>query len=151
MTGIAATCPTKRLGEVGSSGSRKPRGRSPTSANLTTSVCEESLCRSSLSRLSRRDLRTQPGVSTPGKPPPQRPALKGRKIFGIDALFDQLLQAKDTALPPFSISKPLRGCNSDLAQCSNTPVLHHSAWPDSRTRTTTSTSTKRLVRAGSFT
>jgi hypothetical protein len=32
------------------------------------------------------------------------------------------------------------GCNSDLAQYSHTPILHHSAWPDSRTRT------KRLVR-----
>jgi hypothetical protein len=27
------------------------------------------------------------------------------------------------------------GCNSKLAQYSNTPILHHSAWPDSRTRT----------------
>src|SRR5260221_210139 len=40
---------------------------------------------------------------------------------------------------------PLRGCNSDLAQYSNTPALHHSARPDSRTRTTTRTRTKRLV------
>src|SRR5260221_14636091 len=45
---------------------------------------------------------------------------------------------------------PLRGCNSDLAQYSNTPSLHHSARPDSRTRTTTRTRTKRLVRAGHF-
>jgi hypothetical protein len=44
-----------------------------------------------------------------------------------------------------SIPNPLRGCNSDLAQYSNTPTLHHSAWPDSRTRTTTRTRTKRLV------
>jgi len=43
-----------------------------------------------------------------------------------------------------SIFNPLRGCNSNLAQYSNTPALHHSAWPDSRTRT------KRLVRAGSW-
>ena len=59
---------------------------------------------------------------------------------------------------------PLRGCNSDLAQYSNTPArnasrsdaggptLHHSAGPDSRT--TTRTRTKRLVNfgavAGSF-
>src|SRR5260221_7697342 len=32
-------------------------------------------------------------------------------------------------------------------QYSHTPILHHSAWPDSRTRTTTRTRTKRLVRA----
>jgi len=42
---------------------------------------------------------------------------------------------------PFSTPNPLRGSNSDLAQYSNTPALHHSARPDSRTRTTTSTST----------
>jgi hypothetical protein len=46
---------------------------------------------------------------------------------------------------PFSIPNPQRRCDSDLAQYSHTPILHHSAWPDSRTRTTTST--KRLVRA----
>jgi hypothetical protein len=28
---------------------------------------------------------------------------------------------------PFSVSNPLRGCNSDLAHYSNTPILHHSA------------------------
>jgi hypothetical protein len=50
---------------------------------------------------------------------------------------------------PFGASNPLRGCNSDLAQYSHTPILppatlrvamragHHSAWPDSRTRTST--------------
>jgi len=38
------------------------------------------------------------------------------------------------------------GCNSQLAQYSNTPILHHSAWPDSRTRTRTRTRTKRLTR-----
>jgi hypothetical protein len=38
---------------------------------------------------------------------------------------------------PSSTSNPLRGCNSDLAQYSHTPTLHHSAWPDSRTRTRT--------------
>jgi hypothetical protein len=43
---------------------------------------------------------------------------------------------------PFSTSNPLRGCNSDFAQYSHTPILHHSAWPDSRTRTTTRTRTK---------
>jgi hypothetical protein len=37
------------------------------------------------------------------------------------------------------------GCNSKLAQYSNTPILHHSAWPDSRTSTTTRTRTKRLT------
>ena len=55
-----------------------------------------------------------------------------------------------TLCRPFSISKPLRGCNSDLAHYSNTPILHHSTGPDSRTRTTTRTRTKRLVRAGHF-
>jgi hypothetical protein len=45
---------------------------------------------------------------------------------------------------PSSIPNPaVAGCNSNLAQYSNTPTLHHSAWPDSRTRTTTRT--KRLV------
>src|SRR5258708_11689846 len=49
------------------------------------------------------------------------------------------------------------GCNSQLAEYSNTPgrkasrsdaggpILHHSARPDSRTRTTTRTRTKRLT------
>ena len=52
---------------------------------------------------------------------------------------------------------PLRGCNSNLAQYSNTPArnasrsdaggptIHHSACPDPRTKTTTRT--KRLVSA----
>src|SRR5258707_7341435 len=56
---------------------------------------------------------------------------------------------------PSSIPNPLRGCNLDWAQYSNTParnasrsdaggpILHHSARPDSRTRTTTRTRTKR--------
>src|SRR5260370_10808666 len=51
---------------------------------------------------------------------------------------------------PEGISNPLRGCNSDVTQYSNTPTLHHSARPDSRTRTTTRMRTKRLVRAGHF-
>jgi len=39
---------------------------------------------------------------------------------------------------PFSNPNPAdAGCNSDLVQYSNTPILHHSAWPDSRTRTRT--------------
>src|SRR5258707_15415044 len=50
--------------------------------------------------------------------------------------------------PRFQHPYPLRGCNSDLAQYSITPSLHHSARPDSRTRTTTRTRTKRPVRAG---
>jgi hypothetical protein len=37
------------------------------------------------------------------------------------------------------------GGNSDNAQYSSTPKLHHSAWPDSRT--TTRTRTKRLTSA----
>jgi hypothetical protein len=42
---------------------------------------------------------------------------------------------------PFGIPNlAVARCNSDLAQYSNTPALHHSAWPDSRTRTTTRTS-----------
>src|SRR5260221_10054094 len=40
---------------------------------------------------------------------------------------------------PHEHPNQLRGCNSDLAQYSNTPSLHHSARPDSRTRTTTRT------------
>jgi hypothetical protein len=39
-------------------------------------------------------------------------------------------------------SNPLRGCNSDLAQYSHPPTLHHSAWPDSRTTTRTRTRTR---------
>src|SRR5260221_10043473 len=35
---------------------------------------------------------------------------------------------------PASIPNPLSECNSDLAQYSTTPTLHHSAWPDSRTK-----------------
>src|SRR5260370_33960606 len=47
---------------------------------------------------------------------------------------------------PFSTSNPADACcNSDLAQYSHTPILHHSAWPDSRTRPTTRTRTKRFV------
>jgi predicted dehydrogenase len=49
---------------------------------------------------------------------------------------------KLTSNVPFTIPNPLGGCNSDKAQYSKTPALHHSAWPDSRTRTRT----KRLVR-----
>ena len=51
---------------------------------------------------------------------------------------------KLTSNVPFTIPNPLGGCNSDKAQYSKTPALHHSAWPDSRT--TTRTRTKRLVR-----
>jgi len=44
----------------------------------------------------------------------------------------------DTQNRPESTSNPAdAGCNSQLAQYSNTPILHHSAWPDSRTRTRT--------------
>ena len=42
----------------------------------------------------------------------------------------------------FSIHNPLSGCSSDLAQTVHSPIPHHSAWQDSRTRTTTSTRTK---------
>lgn len=31
---------------------------------------------------------------------------------------------------PFSVPNPPRGCNSDSAQYSITPLLHHSAWPE---------------------
>jgi hypothetical protein len=45
---------------------------------------------------------------------------------------------------PESTSNPADGgCNSPNAQYSSSPILHHSAWPDSRTRATTRTSTKR--------
>ena len=96
--------------------------------------------------LSRRGKRTQPGVSTPGidKITP-RPVGAAEGDF---ALPNREPDLRLTICRPFSISNPLRGCNSDLAQCSNTPVLHHSAWPDSRT--TTSTRTNRLVRACSW-
>src|SRR5258708_1472859 len=42
---------------------------------------------------------------------------------------------------PSSSPTPLLGCNTDLAQYSNTPILHHSARPT--IRTTTRTRTKR--------
>src|SRR5258708_30376335 len=42
---------------------------------------------------------------------------------------------------PSSIPNPLRGCNSDLAQSSNTPMLKHPARPS--ISTTTRTRTKR--------
>jgi hypothetical protein len=42
-----------------------------------------------------------------------------------------------------SIFNPLRGCNSDKAQYSNTQVLHHPSCPKSST--SRSTSTKRLM------
>ena len=44
---------------------------------------------------------------------------------------------------PESTSNPLRGCNSEKTQYSDTPVLQHSARKESRTRTRT----KRLTRA----
>jgi hypothetical protein len=37
-------------------------------------------------------------------------------------------------LSPYRTPNPaVLGCNSELAQYSNTPAHHHSAWPDSRT------------------
>jgi len=92
--------------------------------------------------LSRRDNRTQPGVLTPGTDK-QGASPEGAKEFRPVV---RLLAASlgTTLYRPFSTPNPLRGCNSDLAQYSNTPALHHSARPDSRTRTRT----KRLVRAG---
>jgi methylglyoxal synthase len=54
-----------------------------------------------------------------------------------------LVGATPKSVSHAGIFNPLRGCNSDLAQYSNTPALHHSARPDSRTRT----STKPHVRA----
>jgi hypothetical protein len=49
---------------------------------------------------------------------------------------------------PESTSSPLRGRNSEKAQYADTPVLQHSARKESRTRTTTRTSTKRLTSGG---
>jgi hypothetical protein len=72
--------------------------------------------------LSRRDYRTQSGVLTPG------PDIKD-------------LRPESTSNPAYA------GCNSDRAQYSSTPKLHHSAHQDSRT-TTTRTRTKRLRSGG---
>jgi hypothetical protein len=58
-----------------------------------------------------------------------------------EAMSDRL-SSKDAEPFPngaLSGSNPIRGCNSDLAQYSHTPIFHHSVSPDSRT------STKRLV------
>jgi hypothetical protein len=111
-----------------------------------------------VSYLSRRDNRTQPGVLTPGTRK-KRPALPVRRSSGnvgrrrkgaedIVPLAHLSMQALGTTLyRPFSTSNPAAaGCNSDFAHYSHNPILHHSACPDSRTRT----STKRLVRATSF-
>jgi hypothetical protein len=104
---------------------------------------------------SRRDLRTQPGVLTPGtRPITNRP--EGAEDGNSDLPFVWSISpyVKHRFYRPFRTSNPLRGCNSDLAQYSHTPVLppatlrvamragHHSAWPDSRTRTTTRTRTR---------
>ena len=45
------------------------------------------------------------------------------------------LGATDLLSPHSPPNPAVVGCNSDLAQYSNTPALHHSARPDSRTRT----------------
>src|SRR5260221_10339325 len=50
---------------------------------------------------------------------------------------ESLAQHSDSATPQYSATPPL--------QPSSTPLLHHSARPDSRTRTTTRTITKRFV------
>ena len=99
-----------------------------------------------VSYLSRRDNRTQPGVLTPGT---DKESARPEGAEDIVPLAHLSMQALGTTLyRPFSTSNPAAaGCNSDLAQYSHTPILHHSAWPDSRTTTTTRTSTKSLVRA----
>ncbi len=108
--------------------------------------------------LSRRDVRTQPGVLTPGTD------LKIARPEGAEDIRSAVSCLRTNRLVttfyrPFSIPNPAdAGCNSDLAEYSNTPArnasrsdaggptLHHSARPDSRTRTRT----KCPFRAGSF-
>src|SRR5580692_4735957 len=69
--------------------------------------------------LSRRDYRTQPGVLTPGTDIKDvRPEIGGREVSALDAERDP----QPIFCRPFSIPNPLRGCNSDLAQNSNTPL-----------------------------
>jgi hypothetical protein len=83
----------------------------------------------------------------PGETPKRRPSRRdGMKRFRAR------LSSVVIRLSPFSRTNarikpphqhpPTRyaGCNSDFAQYSPTPILHHSAWQDSRT------STKRRMR-----
>jgi adenosylcobinamide-phosphate synthase len=96
--------------------------------------------------LSRRDVRTQPGVLTPGTDLKIARPERAEDIRSAASCL-RTNRLVTTFYRPFSIPNPAdAGCNSDLAQYSITPTLHHSARPDSRTRTRT----KRLVRAGSF-
>jgi hypothetical protein len=82
----------------------------------------------------------------------KRPGKSGRRLGlsraaatgyspGLQPWVDGLKRARPESTP----NPADAGCNSKLAQYSNTPILHHSAWPDSRTRTTTRTRTKRLT------
>src|SRR5258708_20383667 len=96
--------------------------------------------------LSRRDVRTQPGVLTPGTD------LKIARPEGAEDIRSAVSCLRTNRLVttfyrPFSIPNPAdAGCNSDLAEYSNTPTLHHSAPPASRT----STRTKCPFRAWAF-
>src|SRR5260221_10690906 len=94
--------------------------------------------------LSRRDVRTQPGVLTPDTNQKiARP--EGAEDIRSAASCLRTNRLVTTFYRPFSIPNPAdAGCNSDLAQYSITPTLHHSAWPDSRTRTRTKRLSDRL-------
>jgi hypothetical protein len=88
-----------------------------------------------LSNMSRRDLRTPPGVLTPGTDPKNGPPQRGGGV-GVSQEWNER-KSSSLICRPFSTSNPIRECNSALAQYSHAPILHHSAWPDSRTRTAT--------------
>jgi len=71
--------------------------------------------------VSRRDSRTQPGVLTPGTDPKNAPPQRGGRV-GISQIPNSL-HLQRPICRPFSSSNPLRGCNTDLAQYSHTPIL----------------------------
>jgi adenosylcobinamide-phosphate synthase len=83
--------------------------------------------------LSRRDVRTQPGVLTPGTDQKiARPERAEDIRSAASCLRTNRLVA--TFYRPFSNPDPLRGCNSDLAQCSNTsPTQPHFSSTSTRT------------------
>src|ERR1700722_3593629 len=101
--------------------------------------------------LSRRDYRTQPGVLTPGTDIKDvRPESGGREVSALDAEGDpQPIFCRPFRAGPFCQCvlglKPQAQSYSPFGTMNSTPPKylstfskphhHHSAWPDSRTRT----------------
>ncbi len=63
----------------------------------------------------------QPQVPINKTPRPEGAVEPVRRVCRVDQW-----SADHKYLPPLQHPYPLRGCNSDLAQYSNTPILHHS-------------------------